>query len=65
MSCTKRIPKFKSLRDESDFWDTHSPLDFDEFEEVEGHFIDARPAAKRPTKRATKAAPRKARKPAR
>jgi predicted DNA binding CopG/RHH family protein len=44
MSCTKKIPKFKSLEEESDFWDTHSFVDFwDELEDVKGHFVDARP----------------------
>jgi len=48
MSCTKKIPKFKSLKEESEFWDTHSVLDFwDELEDVEGPFIDARLSNKR------------------
>jgi predicted DNA binding CopG/RHH family protein len=42
-----RIPKFKSLEEESAFWDTHSVLEFwDDTEEVTGHFVDARPAKK-------------------
>lgn len=28
------IPSFKSLEEESEFWDTHSPLDYGEWEEV-------------------------------
>jgi predicted DNA binding CopG/RHH family protein len=28
------MPKFKSLEEESEFWDTHSPLDYGEWEEV-------------------------------
>jgi hypothetical protein len=32
---TKRIPKFKTLEEEAAFWDTHSPLEFeDEWVEV-------------------------------
>jgi len=39
-----QIPEFKTLLEESDFWDTHSPLDFpDEFTAVDGIFVDARP----------------------
>jgi hypothetical protein len=34
MSCTKKIPKFKSRDEEADFWDTHSPLDYGEWKEV-------------------------------
>lgn len=31
-----RIPKFKSLEEEAEFWDTHSFVDFeDEFEDVD------------------------------
>jgi predicted DNA binding CopG/RHH family protein len=42
-----RIPKFKTLEEESEFWDTHSILDYwDETEEVQGPFIDARPPKK-------------------
>ena len=42
-----KIPKFKSLREESEFWDTHSIADYlDDTEEVKGHFIDARPPKK-------------------
>lgn len=39
-----KIPKFKTLEEESEFWDTHSVVDYwDELEDVKGHFIDARP----------------------
>ncbi len=39
-----QIPEFQSAVEESDFWDTHSPLDFpDEFTEVDVIFVDARP----------------------
>lgn len=63
MSCTKKLPEFKSLEEESDFWDTHSVIDFwDELEEVKGHFVDARPANKRLVKRTTTRASRKTRK---
>lgn len=42
-----KIPKFKSLKAESDFWDTHSILDYwEETKPVKGHFVDARPAKK-------------------
>lgn len=42
-----RIPKFKSLQEESEFWDTHSVIDYwDELEDVKGPLIDARPAKK-------------------
>jgi len=42
-----KIPKFKSRREESDFWDTHSILDYwEETKPVKGHFIDARPPKK-------------------
>jgi len=39
-----KIPEFKTILEESDFWDTHSPLEFpDEFTEVDVIFVDARP----------------------
>jgi predicted DNA binding CopG/RHH family protein len=42
-----KIPRFKSLAEESEFWDTHSVLDYwEETEDVAGHFVDARPAKK-------------------
>jgi len=31
----KKIPRFKSREEEADFWDTHSPLEYGEWEEVE------------------------------
>lgn len=32
----RKVPKFKTLHDEAEFWDEHSPLDYpSEFEEVE------------------------------
>ncbi len=38
-----KIPKFKTLEEESEFWDTHSVMDYwDEMEPVEGPLIDAR-----------------------
>ncbi len=30
----KKIPKFKSYKEEADFWDTHSPLDYGTWKEV-------------------------------
>ena len=33
------IPSFKSLEEESAFWDTHSPLDYGEWEEVSAEEI--------------------------
>ena len=42
-----KIPKFKTLEEESEFWDTHSVADYwDELEDVKGRLIDARPAKK-------------------
>ena len=42
-----KIPKFKSLEEESEFWDTHSIVDYlEDTKEVKGHFIDARPVKK-------------------
>jgi len=36
MKKTKKIPKFKSEKEEAKFWDSHSPLDYsDEFVDVE------------------------------
>lgn len=35
----KKIPKFKSEKEEAHFWDTHSPLDYpDEFTDVKEPF---------------------------
>jgi len=31
----KKIPRFKSREEEAAFWDTHSPLEYGEWEEVE------------------------------
>jgi len=43
----ERIPKFKTLEEESEFWDTHSVADYwDELERVEGPLIDERPPKK-------------------
>jgi predicted DNA binding CopG/RHH family protein len=42
-----KIPKFKSLKEEQDFWDTHSILDFpDQFERVEMDFSELKPSTK-------------------
>jgi predicted DNA binding CopG/RHH family protein len=42
-----KIPKFKSLEEESEFWDTHSILDYlEDTEPVEEPFTDARPPKK-------------------
>jgi len=42
-----KIPKFKSLREESEFWDTHSILDYwEDTKPVKGPIIDARPPKK-------------------
>jgi predicted DNA binding CopG/RHH family protein len=42
-----KIPKFKSLKEESEFWDTHSILDYwEETKPAKGPFIDARPPKK-------------------
>ena len=31
----KKIPRFKSSEEEAEFWDSHSPLDYGEWEEEE------------------------------
>jgi len=31
----KKIPRFKSREEEAEFWDTHSPLEYGDWEEVE------------------------------
>jgi predicted DNA binding CopG/RHH family protein len=42
-----KIPKFKTLKEEGEFWDAHSVADYwHELEDVEGQLIDARPAKK-------------------
>jgi uncharacterized protein (DUF4415 family) len=39
-----KIPKFKTLKEESEFWDTHSVLDYwEDTKPVKGPLIDARP----------------------
>jgi trehalose 6-phosphate phosphatase len=39
----ERLPEFKNAKEEADFWETHSPLDFpDEFEEVTEPIVDRR-----------------------
>lgn len=30
----RRLPRFKTVREESEFWDRHSPLDYGAWEEV-------------------------------
>ncbi|OGO53235.1 MAG: hypothetical protein A2148_01870 [Chloroflexi bacterium RBG_16_68_14] len=43
----RKIPKFRTLEEESEFWDTHSVADYwDELEDVKGPFVDARPVKK-------------------
>ena len=38
---TSRIPAFKTIEEEAEFWDTHSTADFeDEFEDVDDFRID-------------------------
>jgi predicted DNA binding CopG/RHH family protein len=42
-----KIPTFKTLKEEGEFWDTHSVADYwHELEDVEGRLIDVRPAKK-------------------
>ena len=42
-----KVPKFKTLEEEAEFWDTHSLAEYwDELESVEGPLIDARPPKK-------------------
>jgi hypothetical protein len=39
----ERIPTFKTPKEEAEFWETHSPLDFPgEFEEVKEPIVDRR-----------------------
>jgi predicted DNA binding CopG/RHH family protein len=39
----EKVPKFKTAKEEAQFWETHSPLDFPgEFEEVKEPIIDQR-----------------------
>jgi len=49
----KRIPRFKNRDEEAEFWATHSPLDYGEWEEVKlevarplGHILAVRLDAK-------------------
>jgi len=38
-----KLPKIKNAKEEAEFWDTHSPLDFpDEFEEMKEPIVDCR-----------------------
>jgi predicted DNA binding CopG/RHH family protein len=38
-----KVPRFKTVKEEAEFWETHSPLDFpDEFEEVKEPIVDRR-----------------------
>ena len=42
-----KIPKFKTLEEESEFWDTHSVADYwDELGVVDSPLVDARPPKK-------------------
>ena len=39
----EKVPKFKTAKEEAEFWETHSPLDFPgEFEEVKEPIVDRR-----------------------
>jgi len=39
----ERLPKFKTAKEEAEFWETHSPLDFPgEFQEVKAPIVDRR-----------------------
>lgn len=39
---SKKVPEFKSVRDEARFWDNHSPLDFP------GHFTETKVKVAKP-----------------
>lgn len=42
-----KLPKFKTLEEESEFWDTHSVADYwDELDVVDSLLVDARPPKK-------------------
>ena len=42
-----KVPKFRTLEEEAEFWDTHSLADFwDQWKPVEGPLIDERPPKK-------------------
>ena len=39
----EKLPKFKTAKEEAEFWETHSPLEFPgEFEEVKEPIVDRR-----------------------
>ena len=39
----EKVPKFKSAKEEAEFWETHSPLDFPgQFEDVKEPIVDRR-----------------------
>lgn len=39
MQKIKKVPEFKTIKEEQDFWDTHSVLDFpDQFQQVQMDF---------------------------
>jgi hypothetical protein len=39
----EKVPKFKTVKEEAEFWETHSPLEFPgEFEEVKEPIVDRR-----------------------
>ena len=43
----KLIPKFKTIQDEQDFWDTHSVLDYpDQFQKIKMDFSALKPSTK-------------------
>jgi predicted DNA binding CopG/RHH family protein len=45
-----QVPKFKTIQEEQDFWDTHSVLDFpDQFKEVKMNFSALKPSTERIT----------------
>lgn len=45
-----QVPKFKSIQEEADFWDTHSVLDFpDQFKVVKMDFSALKPSIERVT----------------
>jgi hypothetical protein len=35
----KKIPRFKTREEEAEFWDTHSPLEYGDWEEVKLEFV--------------------------
>ncbi len=45
-----KVPKFKTINEEQNFWDTHSVLDFpDQFKQVEMDFSKLKPSTSRVT----------------